>query len=108
MMGPTPMASPTDDNPAGARPSVVSEGMIPLARLPARLRAVSGRPPPSYLRLALLARDGELPAEWIGLRFYVRVSDIPAIARALGLVPGPVPQGDPPPRSSVPDDAPED
>ena len=80
------MPSPTDDKPA-ATSSAVPEGMIPLARLPPRLRELSGRPPPSYLRLALLARDGKLPAERIGQRLYVRLADIPAIARSLGLVP---------------------
>ena len=101
------VASPTDDDPAAARSSTVPAGMIPLASLPPRLRQLSGRPPPSYLRLALLARDGQLPVERIGQRYYVRVADIPAIARALGLVPGPVPQGDPWARSSTPDDTPE-
>ena len=59
----------------------------------------------SYLRLALLARDGELPVERIGRRFYVRVADIPAIARTLGLVSGPRGAGGGYPGAGLPPDA---
>jgi hypothetical protein len=59
-----------------------SEDHVALADLPLAILAATGRRA-GYNRLAHLAREGRIPADRIGARWYARRSQIAAIAAAL-------------------------
>jgi hypothetical protein len=59
----------------------------PFARLPARLKEATGREPPTRRRLREMAIDTRIPVVVIDNRYHFRESDVPEIARAVGLVP---------------------
>ncbi len=59
--------------------------LTPLPRLAAKLRDLTGAPPPSYRMLYMAVVDGRLPSVQQNGRYFVQDSDLPAVAAALGL-----------------------
>jgi hypothetical protein len=69
--------------------------LIPLPRVPRELAALTGaNQGPGYRRCYTAALDGAIPTEMRNGRHFVRRTDLPQIARALGLsVPPSAPAG---------------
>lgn len=66
---------------------MIDEQLIASTQLPRELRDLNatGRPVPRYPRLWQAMVDGEIPAERINGRWFVRKTDLAAIASLLGL-----------------------
>lgn len=64
---------------------MTNQETVALTALPRELATLTGKPSPSYRRLYSLTLDGSLPAEQDNGRWFVRRTDLPAIAAMLGL-----------------------
>lgn len=58
---------------------------IALVSVPRELKALTGGISPTYRQIWQAAADGDLPAEQINGRWYIKRADLPAIAKLLGL-----------------------
>ena len=63
----------------------ITQTYIALPMLPTALAVHSGRHPPGYSKLYIAAVDGDIPAEKIGARWYIRRDRLREVATILGL-----------------------
>lgn len=61
--------------------------LIPLPKLAGKLRELTGKDAPSYVKLYHLLLDGRLPSETRNGRYFIRDTDLPAVMAAIGLTP---------------------
>ena len=65
----------------------ITDDMLPLPAVPRALAPYPGGPTVTYGRLYAAVTNGVLPAERIGARWFLKRSDLPAVAAQIGLAP---------------------